>query len=228
MSKDYIPGRTEQFFVFEQFLTEQVVANGSQWGVPANVVTELQTRSSAYAQLFETIVNRKVRTSQQVDAHQLGRRAYTAFLRQLVQAYLVNNPEIPQDMKRAMGLRPRQGRGSRPAIATMPVPVLRAMGGGVVRCEFRIEGSSSRTSLHPDSNGVELRISYAMPADTTRSGEEGKATLLREETMVRTRSGFRLDTGMKGRVMRVSARWANTVQPEKSGPWCEEQTLFVS
>ncbi len=28
-----------------------------------------------------------------------------------------------------------------------------------------------------------------------------------------------LDTGMKGRVMRVKARWVNTTQPGKSGPW---------
>ncbi len=228
MNYDYIPGRTEQFFIFEQFLTEQVVANSSQWGIPANMVTELQARSSAYAQLFGTIVNRKVRTPQQVDAHRLGRRAYTAFLRQLVQGYLVNNPTIAQEVKRAMGLNPRQGRGSRPAIATMPVPVLRAMGGCMVRCEFRTEGSSGRTSLHPDCNGVELRISYAMPAEATRSGEEGKPMVLREETVVRTRSMFRLDTGMQGRVMRVKARWVNTTQPVKSGPWCDDQSLFVS
>jgi hypothetical protein len=232
MAYNYIPTRTEKFYIFEQFLTEQVVANGAQWGLPANLTAELQSRSSAYAQLFGTVVNREVRTPQQVMAHQEGRMVYTSFLRQLVQGYLVNNPTIPFDVKRAIGLRPRGERGSRPAIQMLPKVALKNIGGSRVQFEVRMPDTDGRVRMHPDSNAVELQLRIvevqpAMPRNVDMSGAM-PATAITTMTLLRTRARFIEELGHQGRMLHVKARYVNTVTPSKSGPWSMEVTLVIS
>jgi hypothetical protein len=232
MAYNYIPTRTEKFYIFEQFLTEQVVANGAKWGLPANLTAELQSRSSAYAQLFGTVVNREVRTPQQVMAHQEGRMVYTSFLRQLVQGYLVNNPTIPFDVKRAIGLRPRGERGSRPAIQMLPKVALKNIGGSRVQFEVRMPDTDGRVRMHPDSNAVELQLRIvevqpAMPRNVDMSGAM-PATAITTMTLLRTRARFIEELGQQGRMLHVKARYVNTVTPSKSGPWSMEVTLVIS
>lgn len=232
MSNSYIPSRTEKFYIFEQFLTGQVVTNGAQWGVPANLTTELQSRSSAYGQLFGTIVNREVRTPQQVVAHREGRQEYTAFLRQLVQGYLVNNPAIPFDAKRAMGLRPREGRGTRPAIQMLPKVALKAIGGGRVQFEVRMPETDGRVRMHPDSSGVELQmrivdVQPVMPRNVDMSSAMPASAVITAMTLLRTRARFIEELGHQGRMLHVKARYVNTVTPSKSGPWSMEVSVVI-
>lgn len=233
MSNSYIPARTERFFIFQQYLTDQVATNGAQWGVPANLITELQSRSSAYAQLFESITNPEVRTPQQVLAHQVGRKAYTAFLRQLVQGYLVNNLDITVDVKRAMGLNPREGRGLRAAIQMLPKVALKTIGGGRVQFEVRMPETDGRVRMHPDSNGVELQLRFSevqpvMPRNVDMSGGLPSAPVIATMTLLRTRARFIEELGHQGRMLHVKARYVNTVTPSKSGPWSMEVTVVIS
>lgn len=242
MKTDYIPGRNSDFHGFQQFLTDQVTLNLATWGIPADVGAELTSQNTAYNALYAAIFNKEVRTPQQVEAHRQGRRTYTAFLRQLVQGYLVNNPVISFDEKRAMGLNPRDGRNSRPQITVMPVPTLRALGGGMVRFEFRVPGDSNRASIHPASNGVEVKVYFSgggrpmppmppMPdqGDTVNPPDnQGRQDAHEVHTVLRTRAIFVEEVGNQGRTMHLQARYVNTSHPQKSGPWCNEVTVVVS
>jgi hypothetical protein len=157
---------------------------------------------------------------------------YTSFLRQLVQGYLVNNPTIPFDVKRAIGLRPRGERGSRPAIQMLPKVALKNIGGSRVQFEVRMPDTDGRVRMHPDSNAVELQLRIvevqpAMPRNVDMSGAM-PATAITTMTLLRTRARFIEELGHQGRMLHVKARYVNTVTPSKSGPWSMEVTLVIS
>jgi hypothetical protein len=234
MNEDYIPGGNRAFHEWQQFLTEKVTANGAAWNIQQSVIDEQTTQNAVYNTLYANIKIKQVRTTQQVDAHKVGRRSYTTFLRQLVQGYLVNNPLIPFDEKRAMGLNPREGRGKREKIVEIPVVSLVAIGGAFMRFEVRMPGTSGRARMNPLSNGVELRVYFTKGGNSApRLSEEGQQVLLPIEarevhTLLSTRAIFTKDTKMQGYTMHVQARYVNTVDPEKSGPWSNEVTMVVS
>lgn len=234
MNPDYIPGGNTAFFEWQEFLTGKVNVNGAAWGIPATVVSELDGRSTAYGLLYQSISNKQVRTPQQVEAHRVGRREFTTFLRQLVQGSLVNNALIPFDEKRAMGLNPRGGRGSRPQIEDIPVLTLSAMGGGRVRFEVRMPNTTGRARMHPASNGAELRVYFTkaggLPPRTSEPGEPLPQPTESHEvhTVLRTRAVFTEDTDMQGHTLHMQARYVNTSAPSKSGPWSNEVTVVVS
>lgn len=234
MNNDYIPGGNGSFHEWQQFLTEKVTANGAAWNILATVTNDLVTQNAVYNTLYANIKIKQVRTTQQVDAHKVGRRSYTTFLRQLVQGYLVNNPLIPFDEKRAMGLNPRDGRGKREKIVEIPVLSLVTIGGAFMRFEVRMPGTSGRARMHPEANGVELRVYFTKGGSSApRPSEEGQQVALPMEarevhTVLRTRAVFIEDTKMQGYTMHVQARYVNTSDPDKSGPWSNEVTMVVS
>jgi len=234
MNNDYIPGGNGPFHEWQQFLTDRVTANGAAWNIQQSVIDEQTTQNAVYNMLYANIKIKHVRTQQQVDAHTVGRRSYTTFLRQLVQGYLVNNPLITFDEKRAMGLNPRDGRGKREKIVEIPMVRLMALGGAFMRFEVRMPGTSGRARMHPQANGVELRVYFTKGGSSApRPAEEGQQVPLPMEarevhTVLRTRAVFIEETEMQGCTMHVQARYVNTIDPEKSGPWCNEVTMVVS
>jgi hypothetical protein len=219
---DYVPRKHADLDSWQRNLNTMVSTNATAWAIPATLVTELNDRSSTFGALYKPVENRETRTPQQVAAFNQFRISYTAFLRQLVQGYLVNNPVIPYDEKIAMGLNPRTGsRSSRPSIKATPVIELTNGTGGVVYFDCR--NSEDGRSARPDNaDGVELHIEIEgmKVADSLIDVEEPTMAQLDNKLTLRSsKSRFKHAFGLenRGKQFTVYGKYYNNSDSTKNG-----------
>ena len=250
MSKDYIPNNNSEFMSFQAYLSGQVAANATVWNVPAAEATALANWSAGFEPLFLSIVNKNTRSREQVIAYDEYKADYVAFLRPFCQGFLVNNTLIPISERVAMGLNPRglNPRSQRPAITTAPIVELRPLSGGLVRFGFKVEASNTRSARQPDSNGVEvyykllsqvnklepivvLEDSLEPPADNgVNTGADAGLPTSGYQQMFSTRARFvhQLPMADIGKTLHVYARWVNTSDATKNGPYSMVSTTVVA
>lgn len=255
-SKDYIPSNASDFNNFQANLNTKVAANGATWNILANMVTELNDRSTAFALVYAAIVNVETRTRQQVLAYNEFRQTYDPFLRSFCQSFLTNNVVIPIDERKALGLNPRglNPPSKRPKISTSPIVKLVPLGGGEVKFMFKVEASNKRTGRHPDSNGVNvyyrfLPVNAAVPAPpiqvpppTDQPQDEATNTDAKTsdelngiptdgfEHYFSTKASFTQQLGLAniGKVLHVYACWVNTTNPANNSGFSMVSTVVIS
>lgn len=242
MPRDYIPSNNSDFMAFQATINAEVTANAVTWSIPATEATALDTWSTGYQPLFEAIVNKNTRSREDVIAHDAYRKNYVAFLRPFCQGFLTNNPVIPIGERVAMGLNPRglNPPSKRPDIDSAPITALTPMGGGMVKFSFKVAASDKRTARHPDSNGVEVfyKLEDLAPVNAPLND-----ALLEEDLVVNaenadsdydhifnTRAQFKQELGLEnvGKRLTVYARWVNTTDSSKNGPYSTITSLVVS
>lgn len=246
MSKDYIPSNNNDFFNFQGYLNTEVSTNAVAWNVPASEQTALDTWSNGYGNVYKNITNVETRTRQDITAHDEYRADFVAFLRPFCQGFLTNNLLIPVSDRVAMGLNPRglNPRSERPYITTAPVPELKALGGGLVRFTFKVEASNKRYARQADSNGVEVYykllsqatkpeavvvLEDSLDAEADNPADSGLPTD-GYKNMFSTRARFNYQLAIEdiGKTLHVYARWVNTSDAKKSGPYSMVSTAVVS
>lgn len=233
---DYIPSNIESFNTFQIRINDQATANAAAWNIPAAEITSLNTWSGDFRPLYEAAVNKNARSRQDVLDYNAYRANFEQFLRGFCQSFLTNNLLIPVGERVALGLNPRgvNPPTPRPDITTAPIPSLTPMGGGMVKLTFKVAESNTRIARHPDSNGIEVYwLLEPLNGTTPPVTEDGE--LLEEakepyEVMFNSRAQFNKSFGLEniGKRLRVYARWVNTSDAEKSGPFCTEISLVVS
>ncbi len=242
MPRNYIPNNNSDFMAFQENLNTEVTANATAWNIPTAEATALSTWSTGYGPYFAAIVNKNTRTREQVIAHDEYRADYVAFLRPFCQGFLVNNTLIPISERAAMGLNPRglNPRSERPAITTAPIPSLVPMGGGMVKFSFKVAESNLRVARHPESNGVEVYykleslVEQPQPMNDVLIEEEGPSSAADDdkgfETHFSTRAQFTDELGLEnvGKRLSIYARWVNTSDPSKNGPYSSTISMVVS
>lgn len=238
---DYISQNNSDFDTFQGNVNDEVTANATAWNIPASEVTALNTWSSGFRPLYDAIKNKNTRTRQQMIAFEEYRSNYVAFLRAFCQGFLVNNTLIPISERAAMGLNPRglNPRSKRPKITSKPIPSLKPLGGGMVQFTFKVEDSNARTARHPDSNGVEVFYKVepilmdAQPVNDVLVEEEEEITkddLIGYDHTFSTRARFISELGLDkvGHRLTIYARWVNTTDPNKNGPFSATSSMVVS
>ena len=243
MSRNYIPTNKNDFNNFQLNVNNQVTANATTWNIPGAEATALNNWSMGYDPLYKNVLNKNTRTRQQVIAHDEYRADYVAFLRSFCQGFLVNNTLIPISERAAMGLNPRglNPRSERPEILGSPIPSLKPLGGGMVQFTFKVADSNSRTARHPDSNGVEVyyklepqSVGQPVVLNDELIEEEGSGTMADDDNgfknMFSTRARFVNELGIDniGKRLTVYARWVNTSDPVKNGPYSATTSMVVS
>ena len=240
MTRDYIPSSASDFNSFQENLNEEVTANATAWNVPAPEVTALNTWSAGYEPKYNAIVNKNSRTREQVVAHDQYKSDFVAFLRPFCQSFLTNNLLIPVSERVALGLNPRglNPPSERPAILSAPIPSMKPLGGGMVQFGFKVADSTSR-GRHPESNGVEVYYRLEpvnvgpQPINDSLVEEEVSGTTGNEipfEKAFNTRARFVSEMGLQNIGMRLNiyARWVNTSNPVKNGPYSSIISMVIS
>lgn len=230
---DYVPRTHAGFRTWQETINTNVTDNATNWGVPAALVTDLNAKSVEFELLYTKIDNTNTRTLQQVSAFNQNRIAFTSFLRQLVQGYLVNNPVIPYDQKIAMGLNPRTGaRTKRPTITAYPIISFSNIEGGFMRFDCR-NSEDGRSARPANADGVELQIAIVTPV-TDAVGEESEAATKAVTTETRivqsskTRFTYQFGPAERGKSFTVYGRWYNNSDRSKDGPIGATVTGFIS
>ena len=136
---------------------------------------------------------------------------------------LIFNSLITDQQKIEMGLNVSSGSHTpRPAIKTVPNVSLKPLSGGAVAVECRVEGDSSRPSIHPDADIVEVRFKIGEPAPNN----------VRETNEIynSTKGSFTLKLGQESvlKPLFVFARWVNSSDNSKSGMWSSISTVAIS
>jgi hypothetical protein len=240
-TKDYIPNNNGSFYDFQVNLETEVTANLAAWNIPAVEGANLTTWSTDYQPLYKAIVNKKTRSIEQLIDHDAYRAKYVSFLRVFCQSFLTNNMVIPIGERVALGLNPRglNPPSQRPDITTSPIVSLIPMGGGMVRFTFKVEASSTRYARQADSNGVEVfwkiapQEKQAVLNDVLIEEEvtTKEATKLDGyQTFINTRAMFakQYELDNVGQTIQVYARWVNTSDATKNGPYSGLSTMVIS
>ena len=108
----------------------------------------------------------------------------------------------------------------------------------MVRFTFKVENSNKRIGRHPDSNGVEvfykMEPAVAPPLVLNDSLVEEMPTrtanVVEYKQLFNTRAQFIQELGRdaEGQRLSVYARWVNTSDPSKSGPFSTTVSVVVS
>jgi len=116
---------------------------------------------------------------------------------------------------------------SRPAIDVKPDVILRAKEGMRMQVECRLEHDQTRPSKHKDCDVVEFRH-WFNTAPTSVGTDPTNPAPLATATVVKIigesgRAKFIIQFAETdaGKILNLEARWKNSKENHKSGPWCE-------
>jgi hypothetical protein len=220
---DYIPGPDGKFNDFQANLSTYVAANFEAWGIPQKALDDIAPIVTRWNNAWAIAKNKDTRSPADVKEKDLARKELDHAIRAFVKEFLANNSKVSNKDRTAMGLTVPSGSHSpRPAISTPPAVIFRAVIGGTLHVECRVEHDASRASMHPDADIVEIRYKMDDPAPTN----------LAECTQIKTstRGSFTMELGIEnaGKRLYGFARWANESDNSKSGPWTNLFAVFVA
>jgi hypothetical protein len=110
----------------------------------------------------------------------------------------------------------------RPAITTSPVAKLSSGPGARIDVTCRVDNDSSRASIHPDADGVEM----AYIVGTTPPASPAACNRI----IVSSKAKFTVQADMAeaGKKLFAYMRWKNNTSEDKSGPWTSMLSATVA
>jgi hypothetical protein len=221
--KDYIPGPDKDFDIFQANLSTMVAANAAAWNIPTKALEEIAPYAIRWNNAWAIAKNTGTRSHDEIVEKDLARKDYEAVMRPFVREFLASNSAVTDQQRAAMGLTiPSDTHSPRPKIETVPSVILKAVGGGAIRVECRVEHDSSRASMHPDADVVEISYKIGEPAPANPS----------ETNQIKnsTRGSFIMELGAEnaGKHLFCFARWVNESNNSKSGLWSNMFSVHLS
>lgn len=131
--------------------------------------------------------------------------------------------KIIEDDRETLNLHRRDATPSaRPAITTAPEITIQALSGGQVRIVCRVDSDSTRPSMHPDANDVEIRYQVGGTAPVSPTGLPN--------ALVSSKSKFMLHLNVAdaGKRVYMYLRWINSSDDSKSGPCTRLLSAIIS
>ena len=220
--QDFIPGKDNDFFNFQNTLVEQVAINYVAWGITALIKGDLDDAQAEYVPLYQATINKEDRTSTQVLAHQIGRKTYEKYLRDFINERLRFNSAITVEQRNLMGIPPRDTTTTpRAAITVVPNVTVNSKAGSIMEIECRVQSDSTRTSKLKEADDLEVRylVGTVAPAG---AGECPQSFVSKK-----SRFNIALNQTDAGKKFYAFARWHNGSTENKSGPWSEMKTKVV-
>lgn len=222
-SKDYIPSGNDEFNVWQTNLVSVTTPKATGWGIPDADFKVVTDEQELYAPLYLKISNKGTRTKADIEAYNEVRADYEKKLRQFVAQWLSSNNLVSDGDRVSLNITVKDGgRTPRPAITTSPSIKLKALEGGRIKFTCRVESDSSRASIHPEADAIEVRYligtaTPAIPADCPNMTIKSKATFT-----------LNLNLTDAGKKLYCFTRWINTSDENKSGPWNTVSSVVIS
>ncbi len=189
-------------------------ANWEIWKIPQADMQKLVNGQATYQPYYDDWSDEDARNKTIVENHKREYGIYVKLIRKFVARWLRNNGKVKSGSKAGLGLTvPDTKRTSRAKIETRPLVKAEMKGGALLKLQFRVEGDSTRTSMHPDADVVELkyRIGGTEPASPAETNQT--------DTFSKARYHMQLDMADAGKFFYGFARWKNNTDNSKSGPW---------
>lgn len=189
------------------------IPNYERLGLTVPQRDEWVAKGDAWNLIYPTYVNVATRTVPVTANKQAAMDDFIVTVQPLLDI-IAASPAIIEDDYAAFNIKKRDTEPTpRPAITTVPYPEVLPLGGGKVRVTVRVQSDSTRASMHPDADSIEVK--YTIGTEPPASEEE--AVVARNY-----RKSIRVfSLGQANATLRMYAffRWSNETDESKSGPW---------
>ena len=112
----------------------------------------------------------------------------------------------------------------RPHITKAPYVDMKGEDGGVVLITCRVESDSTRSSMHPDADDIEMRYVIMEPdAVPPATASECPSTADSKKALFR----FSDAIDYPGKRIHAFLRWHNGSEEDKSSPWSQRETVII-
>jgi hypothetical protein len=214
MQTDFIPRKDSAFNMFQRILSEQCQAKLISWNINATAFGKLQTARSPYETAYTANSNKTTRTKTDVITHRIQRNSYTKVLRAFVKEQIAGNSAISDADRGGMRLKPMTTKkGKRSAIIGAPMVLAQTMNGGWIRMTVREDTDSTRPSMHPLADAIE--VVYCI------GNTPPESVKVCTNTFISTKAKFIIQPGIEyaGKRIYGYVRWKNIRNNSKSGQW---------
>jgi len=192
--------------------------NGVRLGLTALEVTAWGTRKTDWNTNYALYTNPDTRTKTITGNKENLKKSFITFASPLLDRMAASTALTLAD-RNTLNLKERDTVPSaRPSITTAPTVKAKAGEGATIGFECRVASDSSRTSRHPDADGVEVRYNVGTTAPAN------PAACTRSHTNKKARFSIELDIADAGKKFYGFVRWVNLSDSSKNGPW----SLMVS
>jgi hypothetical protein len=230
---DYIPDAYDKFDTWQkQFVDELLTdpvsddvivfppppgaepANWQNWEIPQADMAVVVDGQATYQPFYDDWSDEDARNQNIVENHVREHGIYETLIRDFVAENLRKNPELDTGDLSALGLTvPDTEPTDKPQLEDRPLVSSKMKGGALLKLTFKIAEDSKRPSMHPDAHGLELK--YQIGGDKPANADATNKSV----TFTKARHSLKLDTADAGKFFYGFARWINTSEASKSGPY---------
>jgi hypothetical protein len=225
-SVDWLPKRDDDIYNKQKAYFDRIVANKVAWGIPDSAIAPLLTLQSEYVPLYDTIQDKKNRTSGEVAAYHDCKKRYLKAWRAFHQERVLHNSLIPVADKVILVGKERDTEPTpRGKIDLVPYVFLKPLAGGVIEVRTQTEKDATRVSMHKLADGIECRWLLVPKGEMPPEGHEDA-----KNTLVSRKAHFTIDCGDKnaGDSFYGFFRWVNTSNPANSGLWTKALKAVIA
>jgi hypothetical protein len=102
--EDYVPGSDAEFDMWQNEIMSELDDSATKWGIPEAPVKELQALSNTWTMAYNLAVNKKSRTSGNIQAKLKARSPFEKKLRKFIAQWLTYNDKVTDSDRENMGL----------------------------------------------------------------------------------------------------------------------------
>jgi hypothetical protein len=209
---------------FNQYITDAVpylVAEAVRLSISAGNVTELGTRKTAWDNIYGQAKNPITATGPIIRQKSTQRKEFETFLRRVFKD--IPNSALTENDRSLLNLPERDTKTPRGKIVDIPLVGMTPKGGGSMQFKVRTNEDSTRPSMHPLADVVEVTYKLVDP----KQDPEGRQRPLSPKDCthkdISSKSTFTVSLGLEhaGYIMYAYVRWGNASKPANSGDYTD-------
>jgi len=197
--------------------------NWEIWEIPQASMATVIDAQAVYQPFFDLWSDEDNRNQTIVEDHKRENGNYITIIRDFVGAWLRKNVNVDTGNLAALGLTvPDTEPTDKPQIEDRPLVNAEMKGGALLKLQFEISEDSTRPSMHPSAHALELKyqIGGTEPVNADATNQSA--------TFTQSRHNLQLDVADAGQFFYGFARWINTSQLSKSGPYSVMIKIIIS
>jgi len=220
-STNIFPAKDADFDQYIQNVVPHLTTEATRLSISTGKVTELGTRKTDWDSIYGQAKNPNTATPVIVANKTTQRKAFEAFLRGIYND--IPESALLETDRQTLNLPERDARTPRTKIADIPLVAMQPMGGGDMQFKLRTSEDSSRPSMHPMADVVEVTYKLVDP----RTDPEGRTAPRSPKDCthkdISRKATFTLPLGIEyaGHIVYCYVRWANASNRNNSGPWTD-------
>ena len=198
-------------------------ANWDIWEIPQADVAVVVDGQATYQPFYDDWSDEDSRNKTIVEDHVREHGIYVKLIRDFVAQWLRNNANLDTGDLSGLSLTvPDTEPTAKPQLEDRPLVGAEMKGGALLKLQFRIDKDSTRPSMHPDAHALELKYQIG--------GTEpiNAAATTKSATFTKSRHFLQLDVENAGQYFYGFARWINTSEGSKSGPYSVIIKIIIS